>query len=64
MRIKDELFGKEVLDADIQIVGKVTDVVFDKDSFEITDVVIKGSGLSEQFQASEDLVPMEMIKVH
>ena len=32
MRIKDELFGKEVLDADIQIVGKVTDVVFDKDT--------------------------------
>ena len=63
MRIKDELFGKEVLDADIQIVGKVTDVVFDKDSFEITDVVIKGSGLSEQFKASEDLVPMEMVKV-
>jgi sporulation protein YlmC with PRC-barrel domain len=25
--------------------------------------VIKGSGLSEQFKASEDLVPMEMIKV-
>lgn len=63
MRIKDELFGKEVLDADIQIVGKVIDVVFDKDSFEITDLVIKGSGLSEQFKASEDLVPMEMIKV-
>ena len=63
MRIKDELFGKEVLDADIQIVGKVTDVVFDKDSFEITDLVIKGSGLSEQFKASEDLVPMEMINV-
>lgn len=63
MRIKDELFGKEVLDADIQIVGKVTDVVFDKDSFEITDLVIKGSGLSEQFKASEDLVPMEMVKV-
>ena len=63
MRIKDELFGKEVLDADIQIVGKVTDVVFDKDSFEITDLVIKGSGLSEQSKASEDLVPMEMIKV-
>lgn len=63
MRIKDELFGKEVLDADIQIVGKVIDVVFDKDSFEITDLVIKGSGLSEQFKASEDLVPMEMVKV-
>ena len=63
MRIKDELFGKEVIDADVQIVGKVIDVVFDKDSFEITDLAIKGSGLSEQFKASEDLVPMEMVKV-
>lgn len=63
MRIKEELFGKEVLDADVQIVGKVIDVVFDKDSFEITDLVIKGSGLSEQFKASEDIVPMEMVKV-
>ena len=32
MRIKDELFGKEVLDADIQIVGRVNDVVLDKDT--------------------------------
>ena len=63
MRIKDELFGKEVLDADVQIAGKVIDVVFYTDSFEITDLVIKGSGLSEQIKASEDLVPMELVKV-
>lgn len=41
MRVKDELFGKEILDADIQIVGKVHDVIFDKSTFEITDLVIK-----------------------
>ena len=63
MRIRDELFGKEVLDADIQIVGKVYDVILDKDSFEITDIVIKGSGLSEQIKSSEDVVPMELVKV-
>ena len=63
MRVKDELFGKEVLDADIQIVGKVYDVVLDKDTFEITDLVIKKTGLSEQIKASEDLVPMELVKV-
>ena len=40
MRIRDELFGKEVLDAEIQIVGKVHDVVLDKDTYEITDLVI------------------------
>ena len=63
MFIKDELFGKEVLDAEIQIVGKVTDVVFDKDSFEITDLVIKKTGFSEQIKASENIVPMELVKV-
>lgn len=62
MRIKDELFGKEVLDADIQIVGKVTDVIFDKDSFEITDIVLKKTGISEQIKASENIIPMELIK--
>ncbi|MBQ6627286.1 MAG: PRC-barrel domain-containing protein [Methanobrevibacter sp.] len=63
MRIKDELFGKEVLDADIQIVGKVSDVVFDKDTFEITDIVLKKTGLSEQIKSSENMIPMELVKV-
>ena len=63
MRIKDELFGKEILDAEIQIVGKVSDVVFDKDTFEITDLVIKKTGFSEQIKASENMIPMELVKV-
>ena len=63
MRIREELFGKEVIDADIQIVGKVHDVILDKVSFEITDLVVKGTGLSEQFKASENVVPMELVKV-
>ena len=62
MRIKDELFGKEVLDSEIQIVGKVNDVVFDKDTFEITDLVIKKTGFAEQIKASENIVPMELVK--
>ena len=63
MRIKDELFGKEVLDADIKIVGKVSDVIFDKDSYEITDIVLKKTGISEQIKASENIIPMELVKV-
>ncbi|MCI6994074.1 PRC-barrel domain-containing protein [uncultured Methanobrevibacter sp.] len=63
MRIKDELFGKEVLDAEIQIVGKVSDVLFDKDTFELTDLVIKKTGLSEQIKASENVIPIELVKV-
>ena len=63
MRIKDELFGKEVLDAEVQIVGKVYDVVFDKDTFEITDLVIKKTGFSEQIKASENVIPIDLVKV-
>ena len=63
MRIRDELFGKEVLDADIQIIGKVYDVILDRDTFEITDLVLKKSGISEQIKASENIVPMELVKV-
>ena len=63
MRIKDELFGKEVLDADIQIVGKINDVLFDKDTFEITDLVIKKTRFSEQIKDSETVIPMELVKV-
>ena len=63
MRIRDELFGKEVLDADVQIVGKVSDVVLDKDTYEITDLVLKKTGISEQIKSSENMVPMELVKV-
>ncbi|MEE1134764.1 PRC-barrel domain-containing protein [uncultured Methanobrevibacter sp.] len=63
MRVKDELFGKEVLDADVQIVGRVSDVVMDKDTYEITDLVLKKTGFSEQIKASENMVPMELVKV-
>ncbi len=63
MKVKDELFGKEVLDADIQIVGKVTDVVMDRNSFEVTDLVLKKTGISEQIKSSENMIPMELVKV-
>ena len=63
MRIKDELFGKEVIDADIQIVGKVSDVIMDKDSYEITDLVLKKTGFSEQIKSSVNMVPIELVKV-
>jgi sporulation protein YlmC with PRC-barrel domain len=63
MKVKDELFGKEVLDADIQIVGKVSDVVMDRHTFEITDLVLKKTGFSQQIKSSENMIPMELVKV-
>ena len=63
MRVKEDLFGKEVLNADIQIVGKVSDIIFDKEVLEITDIVLKKTGFSEQIKSSEDVVPIELVKV-
>ncbi len=41
MRIKEDLINKEVLDGGADLIGKVIDVVMDKDTFEVTDLVIK-----------------------
>ena len=61
MRTK-ELFNKEVLDANINIIGKVQEIVFDEDTFEITDLVIKKIGFSEQLRDSENVVTVELVK--
>lgn len=57
-----ELVNKEVLDANIKIIGKVQEIVFDEDTFEITDLVVKKTGISEQLRDSENVVPVELIK--
>lgn len=57
-----ELVNKEVLDANIKIIGKVQEIVFDEDTFEITDLVVKKTGFSEQLRDSENVVPVELIK--
>lgn len=61
MRVK-ELVGKEVLNSDIKIIGKVHEVIFDEETFEITDLVLKKIGFSEQIRDSENVVPVELVK--
>ena len=61
MRIK-ELINKEVLDGNIRIIGKVQEVIFDEDTFEITDLVVKKVGISEQIRDSENVIPVELVK--
>lgn len=61
MRSK-ELIGKEVLDGNVKIIGKVHEIVFDEDAFEITDLVIKKAGISEQLRDSENVIPTELVK--
>lgn len=61
MRTK-ELIGKEVLNGNVRIIGKVYEIVFDEDTFEVTDLVIKKTGISEQFRDSENVVPVDLVK--
>lgn len=61
MRSK-EIIGKEVLDGNIVVIGKIHEIVFDEDTLEITDFVIKKTGISEQFRDSENVIPIELVK--
>ena len=61
MRSK-EIINKEVLDGNIKIIGKVHEIIFDEDTFEVTDLVIKKTGISEQFRDSENVIPVDLIK--
>lgn len=61
MRSK-EIIGKEVLDGNIIVIGKIHEIVFDEDTLEITDFVIKKTGISEQFRDSENVIPVELVK--
>ena len=64
MRIKEDLINKEVLDGGAELIGKVVDVVMDKDTFEVTDLVIKKTGIADQIKAGGvNVVPSELVKV-
>ena len=64
MRIKEDLINKEVLDGGAELIGKVVDVVMDKDTFEVTDLVIKKTGIADQIKAGgENVVPSELVQV-
>ena len=64
MRIKEDLINKEVLDGGAELIGKVVDVVMDKDTFEVTDLVIKKTGIADQIKAGgENVVTSELVKV-
>lgn len=64
MRILADIIKKEVIDSDMRIIGKVIDVKMDKDTFEVTDLVIKKTGLSESMKFNgENVVPVDFVRV-
>ncbi|WP_409200721.1 PRC-barrel domain-containing protein [Methanobrevibacter sp. DSM 116169] len=64
MRFMEDLIKKEVINSNAFIVGKITDVKFNKETFELQDLVVKRSSFSDSIKASksEDLIPVELIK--
>lgn len=64
MRILADIIKKEVIDSDMKIIGRVMDVKIDKDTFEVTDLVIKKTGISESMKFNgENVVPMDFVRV-
>jgi sporulation protein YlmC with PRC-barrel domain len=64
MRFLEDLIKKEVINSEAIIIGKVTDVSFNKETFEIEELVVKKGTISESIKASkgENLIPIDMIK--
>jgi len=50
-----ELFGKEVLDANARLIGKVIDMDFDTDRGVITHIIVK-AGTIQQYDVSFDSI--------
>lgn len=62
MRFTEDLLKKEIINPDAKIMGMITDIIFDEDTFEITDVVVKGKGIVDSIKSNgENVVPIELI---
>lgn len=63
MRITKELIGKEVLNKDVLLIGKIVDVEFDIDDYTIESLIVSKGGIQEtlNISKSEDVIPIDMI---
>ncbi|MDR2623739.1 MAG: PRC-barrel domain-containing protein [Methanobrevibacter sp.] len=64
MKVNQDVFGKEVLNTDGVIVGKVHDMEFDDETREIKSIIVKKGGLTNTLNISkgEYVIPFDMIK--
>jgi len=63
MKIVENIIGKEVVNTDAKLIGKVVDVELDEDTNEIESLILKKGGISEtlNISKSEDVIPYDMI---
>ena len=64
MKVVKELIGKEVLDKDGFVIGKVSDMEFNPETQMIESIILKKGSLSETLNISkgENVVPFDFIK--
>lgn len=64
MKIVKELIGKEVINRDAVIVGKISDIEFDPDTQVIESLILKKGGISETLNISkgENVIPFDLIE--
>ena len=58
-----ELIGKEVLDSNVNIIGKIMDLDFNPETFEIENFVVQRGNIQEKIsiKKTEDLIPIEAV---
>ena len=63
MRLVKEFIGKEVLSADVEILGKVSDIDWDVDSNQIESLIVSGSGIQNTLKISngELVIPFDTV---
>ncbi|MDR3223726.1 MAG: PRC-barrel domain-containing protein [Methanobrevibacter sp.] len=64
MKVNNDVVGKEVLNIDGVIVGKVHDMEFDEKTNEVKSIIVKKGGLTSTLNISkaENVIPFDMIK--
>ena len=63
MKIIENIVGKEVVNTDAVLIGKVSDVEFNDVTKEVESLILKIGGISEtlNISKSEDIIPYDMI---
>ena len=63
MRLVKEFIGKEVLSAEVEILGKVSDIDVDVDSNQIESLIVSSSGIQNTLKISngELVIPFDTV---
>ena len=63
MKVVGDIIGKEVVNPNAILVGKVSDVEFDEDTNELIALILKKGGISESLNISksENIIPLDVV---